>query len=71
MSARNEALRLLHTLQSNSHRAGVNSLHQTSQFLESAIEQLGKQPLQADQLDPLFSRFDTLKVQMDRLLVRP
>jgi chemosensory pili system protein ChpA (sensor histidine kinase/response regulator) len=71
VSARNEALRLLHTLQSNAHRAGVNSLKQMSQFLESAIEQLGKRPLQADQLDPLFSRFDTLKVQMDKLLIRP
>jgi chemosensory pili system protein ChpA (sensor histidine kinase/response regulator) len=71
VSARNEALRLLHTLQSNSNRAGVNSLQQTSRFLESAIEQLGKRPLQADQLDPLFSRFDTLKVQMDKLLIRP
>ncbi len=71
VSARNEALRLLHTLQSNSQRAGVSSLQQTSRFLESAIEQLGKRPLQADQLDPLFSRFDTLKVQMDKLLIRP
>jgi chemosensory pili system protein ChpA (sensor histidine kinase/response regulator) len=71
VSARNEALRLLHILQGNSQRAGVNSLQQTSQFLESAIEHLGKQPLQADQLDPLFSRFDTLKVQLDRLLIRP
>ena len=69
--ARNEALRLLHILQSNSQRAGVNSLQQTSQFLEAAIEQLGRRPLQADQLDPLFSRFDTLKVQLDRLLIRP
>ena len=71
VSARNEALRLLHTLQSHSQRAGVGSLQQTSLFLESAIEQLGKQPLQAEQLDPLFSRFDTLKVQLDRLLIRP
>ena len=70
-SARNEALRLLHILQSNSQSAGVNSLQQTSQFLEEAIEQLGRRPLQADQLDPLFSRFDTLKVQLDRLLIRP
>jgi chemosensory pili system protein ChpA (sensor histidine kinase/response regulator) len=69
--ARNEALRLLHILQSSSQRAGVSSLQQTSHFLESAIEQLGKRPLQADQLDPLFSRFDTLKVQLDRLLIRP
>ena len=70
-SARNEALRLLHILQSNSQRAGVNSLQQTSQFLEAAIEELGRRPLQADQLDPLFSRFDALKVQLDRLLIRP
>ena len=70
-SARNEALRLLHILQSNSQRAGVNSLQQTSQFLEAAIEELGRRPLQADQLDPLFSRFDSLKVQLDRLLIRP
>jgi HPt (histidine-containing phosphotransfer) domain-containing protein len=71
VSARNEALRLLHALQGNSLRAGVDGLQRTSQLLESAIEQLGKQPLQADQLDPLFSRFDTLKVQFDRLLIRP
>ena len=71
VSARNEALRLLHIVQSNSQRAGVDSLQQTSQFLESAIEQLGKRPLQAEQLDPLFSRFDSLKVQLDRLLIRP
>ena len=70
-SARNEALRLLHILQSNSQRAGVNSLQQTSQFLEAAIEELGRRPLQADQLDPLFSRFDSLKAQLDRLLIRP
>lgn len=70
-SARNEALRLLHILQSNSQRAGVNSLQQTSEFLEAAIEELGRRPLQADQLDPLFSRFDALKVQLDRLLIRP
>ena len=69
--ARNEALRLLHILQSNSQRAGVNSLQQTSQFLEAAIEELGRRPLQADQLDPLFSRFDSLKAQLDRLLIRP
>ncbi len=71
VSARNEALRLLHTLQGNSQRAGVHSLHQTSQFLESLIENLGKRPLQPDQLDPLFSRFDTLKVQVDKLSIRP
>ena len=71
VSARNEALRLLHTLQSHSQRAGVDGLQRSSEFLESAIEQLGKQPLQTDQLDPLFSRFDTLKVQFDKLLIRP
>lgn len=65
VSARNEALRILHALQDSSQQAGVSSLHRTSRLLESAIERLGKQPLQADQLDPLFSRFDTLKVEFE------
>lgn len=61
MGARNEILRLLHTLKGSARLAGAMRLGEMAHRMESSIEQVGTEALQAVQLEPLLTRFDTLQ----------
>ena len=61
MGARNEILRLLHTLKGSARLAGAMRLGEMSHRMESSIEQIGTEALQAVQLEPLLTRFDSLQ----------
>jgi chemosensory pili system protein ChpA (sensor histidine kinase/response regulator) len=60
LGARNEVLRLLHTLKGSARLAGAMRLGEMSHRMESSIEMLGAENLQTVQLKPLFSRLDAL-----------
>ncbi|MFM6989974.1 MAG: response regulator [Rhodoferax sp.] len=61
MGARNEILRLLHTLKGSARLAGAMRLGEMAHRMESSIEQIGTEALQAVQLEPLLTRFDSLQ----------
>ena len=66
-SARGEVLRLLHTLKGSARLAGAMRLGEMAHRMESSIEQIGSENLQAVQLEPLLSRFDVLQATFGRL----
>ena len=66
VGARNEALRVLQTLESNAGRVGATRIRELSYGLRSGIEQLGTQALQTIQLEPLLTAFEMLKADLDR-----
>lgn len=61
LGARNQVLRALHTLKGSSRLAGAMRLGEMSHRLESAIEQLDQDTLQASQIEPLLGDFDVLQ----------
>ncbi|WP_255034019.1 Hpt domain-containing protein [Rhodoferax sp. TH121] len=61
MEARNEILRLLHTLKGSARLAGAMRLGEMAHRMESSIEQIGTEALQSVQLEPLLTRFDSLQ----------
>ncbi|MBC7918012.1 MAG: Hpt domain-containing protein [Rhodoferax sp.] len=67
MGARNEILRVLHTLKGSARLAGAMRLGEMSHRMESGIEELGTEALQAVQLEPLLVAFDALQNNFDRL----
>ncbi|MBC7918093.1 MAG: response regulator, partial [Rhodoferax sp.] len=67
MGARNEILRVLHTLKGSARLAGAMRLGEMSHRMESGIEELGTEALQAVQLEPLLVAFDALQSNFDRL----
>ena len=67
LGARNEALRVLHTLKGSARLAGAMRLGEMSHRLESAIEGLGSESLQGSQIEPMLARFDTLQAIFDGL----
>ncbi len=67
LSARAEVLRVLHTLKGSARLAGAMRMGELSHRLESSIEALGSEGLQAVQLEPLLNRFDYLQSTMDAL----
>ena len=67
LNARTEVLRVLHTLKGSARLAGAMRLGEMSHHLESGIEQIGTEQLQAVQLEPLLTRFDTLQSTFDAL----
>jgi chemosensory pili system protein ChpA (sensor histidine kinase/response regulator) len=69
--ARNEALRVLHTLKGSARLAGAMHLGNMTHRLESVIEQLGLESLQASQLEPLLAQFDAIQAEFDRLRATP
>jgi chemotaxis protein histidine kinase CheA/CheY-like chemotaxis protein len=70
-SACNEALRVLHTLKGSARLAGAMHLGDMTHDLESTIEALGTNPLQASELPPLLIRFDAIQAEFDRLRRTP
>ena len=61
LSARNEVLRVLHTLKGSARLAGAMRLGEMTHRMESNIEYIGSESLQAVQLEPLLTRFDALQ----------
>ena len=61
LGARSEVLRVLHTLKGSARLAGAMRLGEMTHRMESAIEYLGSESLQAVQLEPLLTRFDNLR----------
>ncbi len=70
LGARNEALRVLHTLKGSSRLAGAMRLGELAHRLESAVEALGSESLQGSQVEPLLTRFDSLQSNFDGLRQR-
>ena len=71
LSARNEALRVLHTLKGSARLAGAMRLGEMTHRMESAIEYIGSESLQAVQLEPLLTRFDNLQAAFAALGAEP
>ena len=71
LGARNEVLRVLHTLKGSARLAGAMHLGEMTHRMESAIEQLGTEFLQAPQLESLLARFDAIHANFDRLGASP
>ncbi len=71
MGARNEALRVLHTLKGSARLAGAMRLGEMTHRMESAIEYIGSESLQSVQLEPLLTRFDNLQTAFAALGAEP
>ncbi len=71
LGARNEVLRVLHTLKGSARLAGAMRLGEMSHRMESAIEQLGMEIFQPHQLDSLLTRFDRIQADFERLRSDP
>ncbi len=67
LNARNEVLRVLHTLKGSARLAGAMRLGEMTHRLESVIEQMGSEGLENAQLDPILTRFDALNRSFDAL----
>ena len=66
-AARGEVLRVLHTLKGSARLAGAMRLGEMAHRMESAIEQMGLEFVQASQIEPLLTRFDALQQDFDAL----
>ena len=71
LGARNEVLRVLHTLKGSARLAGALRLGEMTHRMESVIEQLGKEDLATSQLEPLLTRFDAIQENFDALRAGP
>jgi chemosensory pili system protein ChpA (sensor histidine kinase/response regulator) len=67
LKARNEVLRVLHTLKGSARLAGAMRLGEMSHRMESSIEQIGTDQIQQVQLEPLLTRFDALQATFSAL----
>ena len=67
LGARNESLRVLHTLKGSSRLAGAMRLGEMTHRMESAIEALGSESFQSSQIEPMLARFDALQAIFDGL----
>ena len=71
MGARGEALRVLHTLKGSARLAGAMRLGEMTHRMESSIERLGSENIEATQLEPLLGGFDDLQNTFKRLQQGP
>ena len=71
MGARGEALRVLHTLKGSARLAGAMRLGEMTHRMESSIERLGSENIEASQLEPLLGGFDDLQNTFGRLQQSP
>ena len=71
LKARNEVLRVLHTLKGSARLAGAMRLGEMSHRMESSIEQIGTDQIQSVQLEPLLTRFDALQATFNALGATP
>jgi chemosensory pili system protein ChpA (sensor histidine kinase/response regulator) len=65
--ARLDVLRVLHTLKGSARLAGAMRLGEMAHRMESAIEQMGSEYVQAAQIEPMLARFDRLQDNFDEL----
>ena len=71
LAARSEVLRAVHTLKGSARLAGAMRLGEMTHRMESAIEHLGNESVQAQQLEPLLARFDAIQAHFDALRALP
>lgn len=71
LGARNEVLRVLHTLKGSARLAGAMQLGEMTHRMESAIEQLGTESLEDASLEPLLTRFDAIQAHFEQLRATP
>jgi chemosensory pili system protein ChpA (sensor histidine kinase/response regulator) len=67
MKARLDVLRVLHTVKGSARLAGAMRLGEMAHRMESVVEQMGTEFLQASQIEPLLTRFDRLQQSFDDL----
>jgi chemosensory pili system protein ChpA (sensor histidine kinase/response regulator) len=65
--ARLDVLRVLHTLKGSARLAGAMRLGELAHRMESAIEQMGSDFIQAAQIDPMLARYDRVQEVFDEL----
>ena len=70
-SARLDVLRVLHTLKGSARLAGAMRLGEMAHRMESAIEQMGSEFVQAAQIEPMLGRYDRLQDVFDELCKGP
>ncbi len=66
-----DVLRVLHTLKGSARLAGAMRLGEMAHRMESAIEQMGSEFIQASQIEPMLTRFDRLQQVFDELCHGP
>ncbi len=71
LSARNELLRVLHTLKGSARLAGAMHLGNMAHHMESAIEKMGQEDFTAAQLAPLGAQLDAIQANFDQLRATP
>lgn len=71
LGARNEALRVLHTLKGSARLAGAMQMGELSHRMESAIENLGAESLHQSQIEPLLARLDAIQTNFGKLRATP
>lgn len=71
MKARLDVLRVLHTVKGSARLAGAMRLGEMAHRMESVVEQMGTEFIQAVQIDPLLTRFDRLQQSFDALRAGP
>lgn len=69
--ARLDVLRVLHTLKGSARLAGAMRLGEMAHRMESAIEQMGSEFVQAAQIEPMLGRYDRLQEVFDELCQGP
>jgi chemosensory pili system protein ChpA (sensor histidine kinase/response regulator) len=67
MSARLDVLRVLHTIKGSARLAGAMRLGEMAHRMESVVEQMGTEFVQASQIEPLLTRFDRIQRSFDAL----
>ena len=71
LSARQESLRILHTLKGSARLAGAMRLGEMAHRMESAIEQMDGEKVKTVQLDGLMVRFDDISACFEALRALP
>ncbi len=71
LSARNEALRVLHTLKGSARLAGAMQMGEMAHRMESAIEHMGAESLHHSQIEPLMARLDAIQANFGKLRATP
>jgi chemosensory pili system protein ChpA (sensor histidine kinase/response regulator) len=66
-----DVLRVLHTLKGSARLAGAMRLGEMAHRMESAIEQMGSEFVQAAQIEPMLTRYDRLQEVFDELCRGP
>jgi chemosensory pili system protein ChpA (sensor histidine kinase/response regulator) len=71
LSARQEVLRILHTLKGSARLAGAMRLGEMSHSMESAVEQIEAETAQSAQVEPLLTRMDAITACFEALRATP